>query len=294
MNTTHETLTQCILCKSPDIKEYDAQAQIWKCESCKLLFDNPRPVLAVIADYYSAKGKFNPWFERETPLIKYRYDLLNRLLSLRPSGNLLEIGAGTGHFLSYARKHYAYTGTEISHEGIAVAKERYNVDILHGEVESINFGDKKFDLIVMFHVLEHLPWPGRTLEFCKTLLKDDGLLYIAVPNEAPYSLRVLLPGLLSRLGIQKFKKFSYRGFRRIDMDLEEIHLSHFSEKTLRRFFVSAGYSIAKSGIDFIDPYCFSKGLIQIPRHLLYFASRLLYAVTGINTYNSLWIVAKKN
>lgn len=294
MSNTYETLSQCILCKSNDIYEYDTTRLVWKCKTCGLVFDNPRPTLETIESYYSVSGKFIPWIQREVVLDAQKRACLKRILTFKSSGDLLEIGAGIGHFIHYARKHFNCIGTEISSEAVEVAKTKYDVPLLHGEAESMDFGGKKFDLIIMNQVLEHLPYPGRTLEFCKTLLKNEGLLYIAVPNEAPYSLRVVLPGLLSRFNIKKFKRFSLRGFRKIDMDLEEIHLSHFSEKTLRTFFKASGFSITGSGMDFTDPYCFSKGLIQIPRHLLYFASRLLYAVTGINTYNSLWIIAKKN
>jgi 2-polyprenyl-3-methyl-5-hydroxy-6-metoxy-1,4-benzoquinol methylase len=283
----------CILCGNKGIVPFDVRALLWRCPQCSLIFDNPRPTLRAITGYYSQKGKYGPWLEVEANLDVLRRKLLQRILGFKGSGDLLEIGAGIGHFISLARRHFSCTGTEISSEAVEIAKSRFGVDLLQGEAESLDFGGKEFDVVVLFHVLEHLPYPGRTLCHCKNLLKPDGILYIAVPNEALYSLRVLLPALLSLIGIKKYRSFSHKGFRRIGMGLEEIHLSHFSEPALRRFLKSEGFSMAGSGMDFIDPFTHRKGAIQIPRHALYYASRAIYALTGINTYNSLWIAAKK-
>jgi 2-polyprenyl-3-methyl-5-hydroxy-6-metoxy-1,4-benzoquinol methylase len=293
MEIEYETLHTCIFCDSSDIMEFDAKNLLFICPRCGIIFDNPRPTQSSIEAYYSEKGKYDPWLERGKGMDEQWIRVLKRIRQFKPSGDLLDVGAGIGQFISYARDHFSCEGTEISAEGIELAKKKFNVALRHGELETIDFGTRKFDVICLFHVLEHLPYPGKSLRHCASLLNPDGILYISLPNEGALSLRRLLPGLLSMLGSRKFKGFSTNGFRKIAMDLEEIHLSHFSEPVLKDHLARNSFSIAGCGIDFIDPFMFKKGPVQIIRHLLFAGATVLRAITGINMYNCFWCVAKK-
>ena len=110
--------------------------------------------------------------------------------------------------------------TEISSKGVAYAKSRGHA-LHYGTVLEKNFDNSSYDIITMWHVLEHLSEPGKTLKRVRSLLKDDGLLFIAVPNEF---LRLISPlavsGILPAFHKHKFDK--------------EVHLTHYTPATLSR------------------------------------------------------------
>ena len=221
-------------------------------------------------------------------------ETLESVLKFKRSGELLDIGAGFGRFLHFAEEYFNIMGTEISSEGVKLAKKRYGIDIIHKDVRKIKF-KKKFDVITLVHVLEHVPYPGTLLKYTKGLLKPSGLLYIAVPNDARYSLRIVLPGLLSWLGFKKFKEFSYNGFRKLDLEImKELHVSHFSERILKKYLKSIGFNILGSKIDFKDHFMFRKGLMRVIRYLIYFKAYIFRAVFRVNIYGAFWIMAEKN
>lgn len=289
----YETLHQCILCDSAEITSFDGELCLSKCRQCGLVFDNPRPAFDSIARYYSQEGKYDDRLPIEGGIDRHCQGLVKRLRRYKPTGNLLDVGAGTGQFLQWAKDHYLVEGTEISEEAIAFAQRKYGISLRKGEVEDIDFEDRTFDVLTMFQVLEHVPSPRRTLLHCRRLLKDDGLLFIVVPNEAPYSLRLLLPRLFGMLGVARFKPFVRRGLRKIDLEsMWEVHLSHFSEPALRHGLERCGYDVVGSGVEFHDAFMFSKGLPQVSRHILYGLAVVLKRLTGLNIYNCMWVAAR--
>ncbi len=115
---------------------------------------------------------------------------LNKKLKLINSQNtsakkILDIGSGTGDFLSVCKKNNWNTiglepnkkAREISLTKKLVIKENINDIIEIGE---------QYDIITLWHVLEHVPNLIEYIEQLKTLLKDDGTLIIAVPNFKSY------------------------------------------------------------------------------------------------------------
>jgi len=294
MNSKPEHLEYCILCGSNKIRELDKAALLSRCEDCGLVFDNPRPTFQAIREYYSRKGTYDRKIGAQTAHERLSRTQVRQVRKFLKHGEILDVGAGFGQFLAHARKFFTISGTEVSSEGVELAGQMYGIELLKGEVEQVDPGARRFDGITLFQVVEHFSFPGRTLTHCVRLLKPDGLLYIAAPNEAGYSLRVVLPRLLSLLGIAKFKAFGKKGLRRIDLEsMNEIHLSHFSEPVLKRYLRGLGMRIVGSGVDFLDPYTFSPGVIQIPRHVLYIAALAVRALLRVNIYNGMWIAARK-
>jgi 2-polyprenyl-3-methyl-5-hydroxy-6-metoxy-1,4-benzoquinol methylase len=98
---------------------------------------------------------------------------------------LLDIGAGIGTFLSLARDTWAckVTGTEVSSMAVRIAQERYGIALLFGRVEDVQLPNGSFEIVTLWHVLEHLPSPAQTLDLCYHPLANDGWLAIAVPND---------------------------------------------------------------------------------------------------------------
>jgi len=101
-------------------------------------------------------------------------------------GNLLDIGCGTGTFLEAALKaNYTITGIEPNEKARAIANKKCNNQVY--DQEKINqLPQHSFDVVTMWHVLEHIPNPEKHLETVKKLLKPQGVLFVAVPNFKSY------------------------------------------------------------------------------------------------------------
>ncbi len=106
---------------------------------------------------------------------------------LAPTARTLDVGASSGEFVGIGKLlGYAPTGFE-PHKGYAgFGVREFGVDVRQGTLEAnlAGVGAEKFDVISMFHVLEHVPDPVATLRTLASLLSDDGVVFIEVPDAA--------------------------------------------------------------------------------------------------------------
>jgi len=117
-------------------------------------------------------------------------------------GRLLDVGTGIGQFLHFARFGYEVTGTEVSEQAIQIARVKYGLELRRGRIEELDFGNRRFDVITLFHVLEHVHDPRRLLSRCRELLSTTGIVVVAVPNEIHGWKRPIKSALaLSRRGL---------------------------------------------------------------------------------------------
>lgn len=154
----------------------------------ELLKTHPQPALANLGSYYESEDYIShtdskrSLFEKiyhivKTYSLKKKVGLINSYHSQK--GSLLDIGAGTGDFLVTAKA----SGWQTT--GIEPNKNAKNLAISKGisfenSIESIE--NQQFDVITMWHVLEHVPDVEHQIQQLKRLLKPEGTLIIAVPN----------------------------------------------------------------------------------------------------------------
>ncbi len=140
--------------------------------------------------------------------------------SYAEKGTLLDIGAGTGDFLNQAKKSgWDVTGIEPS---ASARKRAFDKGINLFEVEA-EVEDRKFDVITMWHVLEHVPDVEKQIEWIKNHLSIDGVLIVAVPNFNSYDAKY-------------YKKFWAA------WDVPR-HLHHFSSKSIKTLFEKNGFNL---------------------------------------------------
>ena len=141
-------------------------------------------------------------------------------------GKLLDIGCGNGRYLSALRKLGWQTyGIEQNPNSSEYARTELHLNVETEDLLNYKYKDKFFDVITMWHSLEHLYEPIPTLKEVKRILKDDGLLVIAVPNVDSFAAKV-------------FKENWYQ--------LEiPIHLIAFSPDSITRMLDSAGFKVKK-------------------------------------------------
>jgi 2-polyprenyl-3-methyl-5-hydroxy-6-metoxy-1,4-benzoquinol methylase len=119
-----------------------------------------------------------------------RYETLSRLLDKYASHifqneqkQVLDIGCATGHLLAYFHVHgWRTRGLEISPETAAYAQEKLGIDVIVGDLPEVGLPAEAFDLITMYHLIEHLIDPRAYLSECRRILKPRGALFIETPN----------------------------------------------------------------------------------------------------------------
>jgi SAM-dependent methyltransferase len=180
-----EQVLACDLCGGTRLSIVSPEAKVVACDACGYRFVSPRPSQDEIAGSYSAPDFYDGWIEADAGRLRMWSKRLDMLRRVGSTARVLDIGAGIGTFLALGRDRFGWqvTGTEVSTSAIAFARKRYGIDLVPGRVEEIDIPDSSFDLITLWHVLEHVPSPAQTLEVCHRLLSANGLLAIAVPND---------------------------------------------------------------------------------------------------------------
>lgn len=200
-----------------------------KCRMCQLVYVNPRPVQAVIGKYYPPESY---WGDDVTEsqdkhdlnnLRKESYGYLYRIiLEHKKKGRVLDIGAGTGMFLSYFKDlGFQVEGVEYSNDACVYAKKMFGVKLKNGDFLTKKFKKNTFSMVTLNNSLEHLYDPLNTLVGAYKTMKKGGVIVVTVPN-------------IESLGSILFKEDWYA--------LQPPrHLFHFSEKTLSLMMTQAGF-----------------------------------------------------
>ena len=154
-----ERIEHCPGCGNSFI-ETAIEPDIGQCSACQLHFRNPRPTQAEIARSYDTGGTFEAWQEEEAAratMWERRLAIIRRYVAM---GRLLDVGTGDGRFLETARKAgFEVTGTEVSTAGASYARQR-GFDVFVGQITDLELPSELFDVVTIWHVLEHVPEPG--------------------------------------------------------------------------------------------------------------------------------------
>ncbi len=229
---------------------------ICECLNCGLLYTMPRPSKDKIGDYYKSdeyyshqenkKGFIPKIYEAIKKVnLRHKYKLATKGIS---KGKLLDIGCGVGDFLHTTEEHgWECTGVEPSEEAKTIARKRIKGEIIASEdLEQIP--DAGFDLITMWHVLEHIDDLKWQVEQLQRLVNPQGRIVIAVPNYKSYDAQ-LYKELWAAYDVPR-------------------HLNHFSKTTLTKIFKSKGLELKKTEKLIWDAYYISYMSEQYKHHSL--------------------------
>lgn len=197
--------TYCPVCGSASIqpaleaKDYTVSEKtfpIWHCGSCTARFTQDIPEKEDIGSYYQSdnyishsdtkEGLVNRLYHRIRAItLRSKRNLITSQSGLS-KGRLLDIGCGTGAFLHAMKESgWSIQGLEPDPGAREKAANLYGLDVQPIEaLESLSPGS--FDVITLWHVLEHVYDPSAYVVEFKRLLKPGGLLVVAVPNYTSY------------------------------------------------------------------------------------------------------------
>jgi 2-polyprenyl-3-methyl-5-hydroxy-6-metoxy-1,4-benzoquinol methylase len=191
---------KCLVCHSVDSESFleckdhfvsQENFNILRCSNCGFLFTAPVPALSEMGKYYKS-DKYISHSDTQKGLInkiyhKVRDIMLNRkrkLIDRESNGKvLLDIGCGTGYFPDFMKnKGYQVSGMELDDDAREFARNNFNLDVYHPEDLLTKTTKNTYDVITLWHVLEHLHESDRYIKWIKEALKDKGVLVIALPN----------------------------------------------------------------------------------------------------------------
>jgi len=233
----------CPFCKSPDITSAfkctdhlvsGEVFEIFKCPGCGFLFTQNHPDESESVRYYESEEYISHSDSHKT-VFDIVYQLARKVMLIRKKkivtknwnrsrGIILDIGSGTGHFLNSMKKTGWQTeGVEINIKAREFARSLFNLNLLSPpEIHSLP--DKSFDCITLWHALEHFHEPSDYFNEIKRLLRPDGALIIAIPNNDSYD-------------------SMYYGSEWAAYDVPR-HLWHFSPDIFSLFAEKYGFSVA--------------------------------------------------
>ena len=195
-----ETLDNCPVCNhkqfSPFLNCVDHLVSIEtysivSCDNCGLRFTNPRPTSQRIHQFYRSekyvshsnvtKGVVNFLYQKvRKHTIRKKIQFIN---SLSPEQrNILDIGCGTGEFLNACKQSGWNTkGFEPNDTARDYAIKHYKLAVINKQ-ELLSLPENSFDIITMWHVLEHVHDLEQRMKEVYRLVKPNGTVIIAVPN----------------------------------------------------------------------------------------------------------------
>jgi 2-polyprenyl-3-methyl-5-hydroxy-6-metoxy-1,4-benzoquinol methylase len=248
-----EKINNCFCCRASDFKLYanakdnyaDETFNIVQCKNCGFVFTNPRPSMENIGKYYNATGylshqSHSRGFIQSIYRLARNYMkrrklvLIQSLIGKKDGFKLLDFGCGTGDFLYYVQQNnICAEGIEPDEKARRVAKDINKIDVYTLEdMPNIEFG--KYDVITLWHVLEHIHNLHEQINYLHKWLNSNGKLVIAVPNINSYD-------------AQKYKEY-WEG-----LDVPR-HIYHFSQKNIKQIVEQHQFKFRETQPLFLDAY----------------------------------------
>lgn len=262
-----ETIKNCPICgskkleKSFQTKDFfltQEEFNICRCKKCDFSFTNPRPTADHLSPYYnsdkyishsnSKKGLLGFLYQR---VRKYTLGKKYRLISgLSQGSRILDIGCATGQLLhEFKARGWSCVGIEPDPIVRGMAEKDYNLKVLDEEGLA-ELEEASFDVISMFHVLEHVSDLDQRMKDLKRLIKANGNLFIALPNFESWD--------------SKHYKEYWAG-----LDVPR-HLYHFKKDNVKRLFEKYNFKIVKILPMKFDSYYVSLLSEKYKRNPLYY------------------------
>lgn len=279
-------IRHCPLCGSRHIEEafvcVDRYASgetfhVCRCTGCGFRFTGDAPVEAEIGRYYESpdyishtdteRGLMNTVYHWvRSYMLRRKAELVERLGG-RTCGRLLDIGSGTGYFAdAMTRRHWRADTIEKSAAARGIARQKFGLDTWTEDAYA-TIADGTYDVITLWHVMEHIERINDLWSGLHRWLKDDGLLLVAVPNCGSYD--------------AQYYKEDWAAY-----DVPR-HLWHFTPDTMERFAGKWGFRLTA-----VRPMPFDAFYVSMltEQHL----GRRMSFVRGMLTGTGAWLASLRD
>ncbi len=221
---------KCCVCSNSDPKEFTLQYSKEKfsvvtCNKCGLYFIPPYFRKKISYENYKneavteAVRRGNNWVKIQRHKLRFQ-----TIKKYKTSGDLFDLGSGWGHFmLAGIELGYNVYGIEISEQPYLYSKNDLKLPVDHIDFFEMK-EDKKFDIVTLWDVLEHIDKADLFIEKCAKVTKSDGILVIQVPQIDSY-----------------FAKKYKDDWKMMGLD----HVNYFSKKTITQLLEQYGYKVEK-------------------------------------------------
>jgi SAM-dependent methyltransferase len=199
--TNLETLEHCPICQEKGSSEYQKCTDftvsqepftIVSCNACGFRYTNPRPNQESIGSYYESEAYVSHTDTREgfvhriyhavkSITLAQKLRLIGRLVGKRKK-TVLDWGCGTGDFVSLCKQNgWEAVGMEPDEKARKRASEKSSA-MFYGKGEEVASQNFVFEVITLWHVLEHVDSLSEHFALLSKLLSDSGTLILALPN----------------------------------------------------------------------------------------------------------------
>ena len=234
----------CVACQGTDSSVFweDPSRTIRRCRSCGLLFVFPQPDVHTIHNEFQSNYFTNghsPALTRlELEFEAWRKPTLARIVrqirALKPAGKLLDVGCASGElFDHFPNGNWELYGIEPSSMAFERARKRFEaasqIHLINAYLHDVSLKPKSLDVITILESLYYMPNPRQELSYVARILRNDGLLAIAMPGYTYQRLRHSGPISHALYGSP--------------CSLTKSHLFYFSRKSLAALLKSEGFEI---------------------------------------------------
>ncbi len=251
------------------------------CAECGIIFLDPQPTAEEITQLYSKEyfegdfrcGHAGSYFDDDSFTGIVDHQLLQRIRGFKPGGRFLEVGCAGGAFLDAARKAgYTVRGVEFSDDAAQLAREKFGLDVITGDLQAAQFPDAGFDMVFMGDVIEHLPDPAATVAEINRITAENGLLVLACPTQTNT--------IFSRIG---FFVYGMLG-KKATINLPPYHLFEYRPASLGRLLDRCGFELIHTRVTMIRPKDIAlRGTIaqRIGKRLFQYPNYLMTSLFGV-------------
>lgn len=218
----------CYLCNSRSSQFFGKKNgfSIVRCENCGFVYVNSVPSKRQLNQFYHTFDYYNV-DAVEKVIRQDATRSLQKIELYKNTGSLLDIGCGRGFFMDEARKRgWEVQGIDYSKNVIDYARTVLHLNAQRSDVFSVT-SEKKFDVVTLNQVIEHILNPKDLIQKCYDLLNSKGIIYIATPN---------IESLAAKVAKEYF-----------DHLIPPLHLGYFSQETLSRLLEESHFRILYLG-----------------------------------------------
>ena len=215
---------------------------ILRCSNCGVGYTSPCP--SEISQYYPPLYRQYSYLAKHILCMLYKRRVLSWHRLFYKAGSALEIGCGSGFMLAELEKlGWEVNGIERTDKMAQMARKQSGISVIADDVANLP-NAKKYDLIILFQVLEHMAEPLKMLQKCSDRLAPGGRIIIGVPNIESMQSRIFGPNWFH-------------------LDVPR-HLCHFASSDIEKLFSWAGLKVENIRYESFehDPYGWIQSLFN--------------------------------